>query len=102
MGESLVHAGMFVAGLLLGVFFFGGLLWSVRRGLSVARPWLWFLVSWLVRMSVVLVGFYLLSDGRWQRLVICAAGFLVSRFVVMRLASTVDRRGRHQEAENAS
>ena len=44
------------AGVLLGVLFFGGLWWTVQRGLVSRRPALWFVGSFLLRTSVVLAG----------------------------------------------
>ena len=59
MNEPLGLASALVAGVLLGAFFFGGLWWTVRKGLSSNRAALWFLGSLLLRMSVTLTGFYL-------------------------------------------
>ena len=73
-------------GLLLGVIFFGGLLWTVRRGLSARHPSFWFLGSSLIRMTVVLAAFYLVSRGGWEGLMICLAGFLIARVILIRLA----------------
>ena len=44
------------AGLVLGAIFFGGLWWTVIRGLSSRQPALWFLGSLLLRMSITLIG----------------------------------------------
>jgi F1F0 ATPase subunit 2 len=73
------------AGLLLGAIFFGGLWWTVRKGVFSKSPALWFLGSMLLRMSLVLAGFYFVGRGDWVRLVICLLGFVVARFIVMRL-----------------
>ena len=73
------------AGLLLGSVFFGGLWWTVRKGVLSTHPALWFLGSLLVRMGLILVGFYSVGRGSWQRLVACLLGFIVARFIVMRL-----------------
>ena len=70
----------------LGAIFFGGLWWTVRRGVSSAHPALWFLGSLLVRMAVVLAGFYFVGHGSWQRLVACLVGFILARLVVMSLS----------------
>ena len=80
-----------VAGLSLGAIFFGGLFLTVRRGVS--SPWaaLWFFGSLMARMSIALAGFYLVSDGRWERLVLCLLGFVVARLVVTRLTRPVDQ-----------
>ena len=43
MNETVILVLVGGAGVLLGVFFFGGLWWTVRRGVSSNRPALWFL-----------------------------------------------------------
>jgi F1F0 ATPase subunit 2 len=82
----LVLAG--VMGLVLGACFFGGLWWTVRQGVSSPRPALWFLGSMLLRMSIVLVGFYLIGRGHWDRMLVCLIGFVIARFLVLRLTRT--------------
>jgi F1F0 ATPase subunit 2 len=47
-----------VAGVLLGAIFFGGLWWTVRKGVSSKRPALCFFGSLLLRTSIALAGFY--------------------------------------------
>jgi F1F0 ATPase subunit 2 len=88
MIEFLPLAPACAAGLLLGASFFGGLWWTVRRGVSAKRPALWFLGSVVLRMSIVLVGFYLVSSGDWKRLLACLLGFVTARVLVTSLAST--------------
>ena len=88
MNEFLILAEALAAGLLLGAFFFGGLWWTVRKGVSSKHPALWFPGSLLLRMSLVLVGFYFAGRGNWQRLVACLLGFIIARFCVMRLTRT--------------
>lgn len=82
MTEPLMLALAGVAGVLLGAIFFGGLWWTVRKGVSSRRPALWFFGSGLVRISVVVAGFYLVGGGEWPRLVVCLVGFVVARLVV--------------------
>jgi len=80
---TLIVAGL--AGVALGAVFFGGLWWTLRKGLASERPALWFVGSLLLRMSLALAGFYTVSAGHWQRLVACAFGFFIARAVVTRL-----------------
>ena len=58
MNEFLSLAPPLAAGLLLGAIFFGGLWWTVSKGVSSERPALWFFGSMLLRMSIALAGFY--------------------------------------------
>ena len=74
------------AGVFLGAFFFGGLWWTVRKGVSSKRPALLFLGSLLLRTGMTLAGFYVVSGGHWQRLLACLLGFALARFIVTRLA----------------
>lgn len=85
MNETLNLLPALVAGFLLGVFFFGGLWWTIRKGLSSRSPALWFLGSLLLRLSTVIAGFYFVSGNHWERLLICLPGFFIARRVVMRL-----------------
>jgi len=78
-----------VAGILLGAIFFGGLWWTVRKGVFSKSPALWFLGSMLLRVGIVLAGFYFVGRGDWQRLVTCLLGFIIARFIVMRLTRTL-------------
>lgn len=70
------------AGGALGALFFGGLWWTVHKGVTAKRPELWFLGSLLLRMGITLAGFYVIADGRWQRLLSCLVGFTVARMIV--------------------
>jgi len=86
MSETLTLVSAGVAGLLLGVIFFGGLWWTVRKGVSARRPALLFLGSLVLRSAVTVAGFYVVGDGHWQRLLACLLGFVIARFMVTRLA----------------
>ena len=85
MNETLSLALALVTGVLLGAMFFGGLWWTVRKGLSSRQPALWFLGSLLLRTSVALAGFYFIARGHWERLLVCLFGFIIARLIVMRL-----------------
>jgi F1F0 ATPase subunit 2 len=85
MNENLMLVLALTAGLLLGAIFFGGLWWTVRKGMSYKQPALIFFCSMLLRTGVVVAGFYLVSDGHWRRLLACLLGFVIARFIVTRL-----------------
>ncbi len=101
MGEVLSLAPSFAAGLVLGTIFFGGLWWTVRRGLAAAQPALWFVGGLLLRMGIAMGGFYLVGGTEWERWLLCLAGFVVARLAIHRLTrATPARLG--QEIGNAS
>jgi len=74
-----------VAGTALGAVFYGGLWWTVRRGLNSRQPAVWFLASLIARTAVSLLGFYAVFRGDWRRLAACLAGFVLARILVTRL-----------------
>jgi F1F0 ATPase subunit 2 len=73
-----------VVGATLGVFYFGGLWYTVLRLPDARNPVMLTFLSYLGRMAVLLVGFYLVSGGSWQRLLASLVGFLVARQVMIR------------------
>ena len=83
MNETLKLVLSWVAGAALGATFFGGLWWTVRKGMSAKQPAFWFLGSSLLRMGVALTGFYFVSGGHWERLLLCLLGFILARPVVL-------------------
>jgi F1F0 ATPase subunit 2 len=71
----------FIAGLLLGAIFYGGLWWTVRRIRSKAAG-LWLAGSFLVRTMIALAGCYAVARGPWYGAAACLAGFLAARLAV--------------------
>jgi F1F0 ATPase subunit 2 len=69
------------AGCGLGLFFYAGLYFTVVHGLRSPRPALWFLSSFVLRMSLVPAAMYFVMNDQWQNLVACLCGFVVTGFV---------------------
>lgn len=101
--EVLSLALSLAAGLVLGAIFFGGLWWTVRKGVTSPRPALWFIGSLLVRTSIILGGFYFIGRDHWERMLACLIGFLIARVIVTRLTkpSEKDSNPKPQEASDA-
>ena len=91
MNETLSLLLALVAGVLLGAIFFGGLWWTVQKVVSSKRSALWVFCSLLLRMSIVLAGFYFIAHGHWERLLLCLLGFVVARPIVMRFTRAVEK-----------
>ena len=91
MNEILPLLLAWITGGLLGVNFFGGLWLTVRHCVSSQHPALWIFASLLLRMAITLTGFYWVANGDWQRLMLCLLGFIMMRFIVMRLTQSLDR-----------
>ena len=103
MNDTLMLALAWMAGGVLDAIFFGGLWWTVRKGVSSRRPALCFLGSGLLRMGIVLAGFYSVGRGHWERLLGCLLGFVMARLVVMWLTrpSGENQNRAMQEASHA-
>jgi len=71
-----------IMGLLLGGFFFGGLWWTVQKGLTSNHPALWFLGSTLARTAIALSGFYFIARDDWRKFLVCLLGFVLARALV--------------------
>lgn len=82
MNDTLSYIVIPIAGGLLGLMFFGGLWWTIRRSVTSRHPASLFLASLFVRMSLTMLGFYGISGGRWDRLLLCLAGFVMARLIV--------------------
>ena len=79
-----------MTGVFLGAIFFGGLWWTVQKGLTSKWSALWFFGSLLLRTSIALAGFYFIAQGHWDRLLVCLVGFVIARVIVTRLTRTAE------------
>ncbi len=85
MNEVLSLLPAVFAGILLGVLFFGGLWLTVRKGLDSKNATLMFMGSLIIRMAIVLLGFYYVGADNWQKMMACLGGFLIARIVITRI-----------------
>ncbi len=88
-------ATSFVAGNLIGSFYFGGLWLTVKRIPTSANPHLLLVGSFFLRMAVTLTAFYALSPWGWQALTSALLGLLITRQALIRGKA---RRLNNQEA----
>ena len=73
------------AGIVLGALFFGGLWFTVRFGLRSNKSPMIFMGSLIIRMAIVLLGFYYVGASNWQKMLVCLGGFLIARIVISRI-----------------
>jgi F1F0 ATPase subunit 2 len=75
----------FLAGLVLGLFYFG-MLWLTVRNLTDAQyPALFAVGSFFGRISVLLLAFYLIADlGRWEFIPATVIGIITARFLTIK------------------
>ncbi|MGB5217925.1 MAG: ATP synthase subunit I [Smithella sp.] len=73
----------FVAGLALGTIYFTALWRTVRQLPSAKSPASLMIASFILRMAVVLAGFYLIiGGGHWERLAAAMMGFIIIRKIL--------------------
>lgn len=86
MNETLFMIVALLTGLALGSLFFGGLWFTLRKAMTSKIPALWLLGSFIFRVGIVLVGFYLiLQQANWLSGLVCLVGFITARSIVIRL-----------------
>ena len=95
-------AGTLAGGFLLGLLYFVSLWTSTQRILHSRRPVLWMVGGFLLRMAVVLPGFYWLGGAQWQKLLTCMAGFIIARLIVITVTARLARPAAQWEDEHAS
>jgi F1F0 ATPase subunit 2 len=88
MSESSSLILALLAGIVLGTIFFGGLWWTIQRGVSSKSAAVLFSGSFLLRTIVALAGFYFVSRGDWRRLLACLLGFVLARIAITRFTVT--------------
>ena len=73
-----------VAGFGLGLFYYGGLWLTLKKLPKSSHPVLLHMGSFFGRTVVILAGFYLVMGDRWERIIVCLAGALVARVILVR------------------
>jgi F1F0 ATPase subunit 2 len=74
-----------LGGILLGIFYFSGLWFTVRSLPSSRHPALLTLGSFLGRMIITLAGFYFLMGSRVENLLVGLLGFLLARQLLFKV-----------------
>lgn len=78
-----VYLGLaLLAGILFGIFYFGGLWWTVQKITVSEKAYLISVASFVVRTAVVLAGFYLLLMSGLPFLLAALSGFLIARTII--------------------
>jgi F1F0 ATPase subunit 2 len=83
-----------VAGICLGLFYFGGLWLTVRNLSTTNHPALLTMGSFLGRMAITLAGFYLVMGGGLGYLLASLVGFVLARQASIRFVSQL-KAGEH-------
>lgn len=73
-----------LAGILFGLIYFGGLWLTLQKMGQMDRPILLLTGSFVVRLGLVMTGFYLVSNGRLEYLAVSLITFFLTRFYYIR------------------
>jgi F1F0 ATPase subunit 2 len=79
-----------LAGVGLGLVYFGGLWLTLQRVPRSRSPALLAMVSFVGRTALMLVGFYFVMGDSWQRLVACLVGVVAARVALVRRLGPAD------------
>jgi F1F0 ATPase subunit 2 len=74
----------FIVGAAIGVIYFAGLWETIRRLPDVEKPVRRIALSYAVRTTLALSGFYFVMQGEWERLAVAMVGFLLMRELLLR------------------
>jgi F1F0 ATPase subunit 2 len=83
MDETVALVSSFFLGILLGVFYFGGLWLTTRRLQSSRQPALLTLGSFIGRSIICLLGFYLAVGSGLTALLLSLAGFALTKILIV-------------------
>jgi len=84
MNEWITLSVALMAGVALGLVFFGGLWWTVRLAVSSKWVGLLFFASLVLRTAIVMGGLFFVCDDDWRRWLASLLGFIAGRLVVTR------------------
>ncbi len=73
----------FTLGLILGIFYFSCLWFTVQHLTHTQHPVLLIVGSGIGRLSVALLSLYFIVGGDWERLIIALLGFLLARTLLI-------------------
>ncbi|WP_066331768.1 ATP synthase subunit I [Flavobacterium crassostreae] len=97
MSDILHQILAFIEGTLLGIIFFGGLWFTVKKAVGAKTPAIWFFSSLFLRLAVVLIGFYLIVQGGLERIIMSLIGFIVARILVTYYTKSRDKKRKIKE-----
>ncbi len=75
-----------VAGIAIGLFFYGGLWFTVRHLVTTRHPVLLTVASFWGRTLITAASFLVVTQGRWENALAALAGFVLGRVLVSQLA----------------
>jgi F1F0 ATPase subunit 2 len=85
MNELFIMISSLAIGVVLGIFYFGGLWLTLKNLPSSGNPYFLTLGSFFGRTVISLFGFYLVArGGHWEQLLVCLFGFILMKIFMVR------------------
>lgn len=88
MNDLLMTLLVLLGGSCLGLMFFGGLWFTSKKMLDSKNLALWYIGSLFIRVGTTLLGFYYMGQHNLKYMLICLLGFIIARFIVIRMTKT--------------
>lgn len=90
----------FLGGIVLGIIFFGGLYWTISLFDKVKYPAALMSISMIIRMAILLIGFYLLMNDNYMNLLLALVGVITVRiFMTFNLKKNSNQPISHKRKE---
>jgi F1F0 ATPase subunit 2 len=82
----------FIVGAAIGAIYFAGLWETVRKLSDTNKPFRRVVISFALRMILLISGLYLVMQGQWERLVAAMIGLILVREVMVRKLGNASNR----------
>ncbi len=77
----------FIIGITTGIFYFAGLWLTVKRVTKITKPYLLLILSFFIRLSIILPIFYVVFKDNSLNILPCVGGFFLVRFISLNIVS---------------
>ena len=95
MDNSIVYMSGFIAGIIAGLYYFGGLWWTVQKVPTSSNPRFLLAVSFIVRLFPVVCVMYFAARNNPGVFFTLLPGFFLVRMVMTRKISSLNKESAH-------
>ncbi|MGB3975736.1 MAG: ATP synthase subunit I [bacterium] len=93
MNNVLQIAFVLVSGVASGLFYFGGLRFTVRKAVFSKKPNVWIFGSFIIRLGILIIIFRLFANLGLSRLLLLLAGLILGRIIITRIPWDKEKSG---------
>jgi F1F0 ATPase subunit 2 len=91
--NPMLWAFSFIWGVLLGLFYFGGLWMTLKVMTRSNKPKSWLGISFIIRISFIMAGFWVIMKADAVSFILTLSAFLITRIILTRTLGR-ERRGK--------